>query len=691
MSTKGGKMSTKSIMRCCILSLSILLIFSVLPAVASQPGVIDGCLAEVTGATVNCSANDVRLTSIVPGTLSITEGCTGVGNFCFTVAGAQIQPPKPCTGTDKTQGNCSIGELCLDTVTFTATGQFVTGPNQRYDVGLYMSTDTDPNNNFAQSGQCERFAFLNDAPLVNVDGDACGDVPTSVTIPVDFGPVTIPCVDIKTENPGDPENPLPGSDGLVDVNHCETWGNSANAIPANKLDCNNSTDVRNETPSKCFCGLLGGACIAIPDTNPCTLDICQGNCQPASGTGGSNTACVDNTQCTVPGETCFNIHLQHIPQPGLACDDDSDKCTIDECTVVDNVGTCSHTPTIADCNDSDKCTDDACTNNACQHTPIIADCNDSDKCTTDACTSNACQHTPTIADCNDSDICTDDECIANACVNTFDPTNDYSCAPGEATCRTPGFWGEHAGTEKRTSQNITQEVINDCGGCLSICGVSVTNTLLQNASSAVEAICVSVAGDIRLQLARQLTAASLNCCVSGESSDCAGLDVWDEVFAYCNDNCASGITADTQLCINALDCLNNGGNIVDVVDSYVQCQTGTCSNGDPCGENLPACADLSPCVPLEDTCHTAVLGVCADGSICTTANTTLDANDKPICNSDGSVCQPGPAGSSNKCYLAGNKNNCAILPKPSSTGCSKFNQGETCCTNPGVTTCDVVD
>jgi hypothetical protein len=272
-------------------------------------------------------------------------------------------------------------------------------------------------------------------------------------------------------------------------------------------------------------------------------------------------------------------------------------------------------------------------------------------------------------------------------------TCEYSCVFG--TCRTPGFWGTHAGVEKPTSNNITLQVITECDGCLSICGESVTNTLLNDANSAVEAMCVSPRGDIRNQLARQLTAASLNCCVSGAGSDCSGLPMWDVVFGECNILCAAEISEAYQICIDALDCLNNGGNILFINDE-VACQTGTCEPMDTqepitqaCGENLPNCPEGYMCVDLEDSCHTRVLGVCDDGSICTVENTT-----DGFCDSDGSKCKPGPAGSSKECSDAiGSKkdpNNCTIIPKPSPAECSDKNQGEECC-GADAATCDLID
>ena len=171
----------------------------------------------------------------------------------------------------------------------------------------------------------------------------------------------------------------------------------------------------------------------------------------------------------------------------------------------------------------------------------------------------------------------------------------------EAICRTPGFWGTHAGTEKNRSQNITQAVIDAGGGSLSICGQTIDNTLPGNPNSAVEAMCVKVQGDSRRQLARQLTAAALNCIVSGAGADCVGLPAIADTFATCNANCLGG---DISGCIEAIDAFNNGLTI-------------------------PGCHDE----PLE--------------------NDVLNLDFNP----------PGPAGSSQACRAA-NNNDIIILPLP---------------------------
>ena len=75
------------------------------------------------------------------------------------------------------------------------------------------------------------------------------------------------------------------------------------------------------------------------------------------------------------------------------------------------------------------------------------------------------------------------------------------------------------------------------GGSLQICGECINSTVpINNAASAIEAMCVSPQGDQRLQLVRQLTAGALNCIVSGGGADCSGTSV-DQLFADCNAAC----------------------------------------------------------------------------------------------------------------------------------------------------------
>ena len=197
-------------------------------------------------------------------------------------------------------------------------------------------------------------------------------------------------------------------------------------------------------------------------------------------------------------------------------------------------------------------------------------------------------------------------------------------------CRTPGFWGTHAGEEKLGSINISEDVIrawlsvdipdpqmemqkceyNDgtvegkeegtvsCNfeppgqaGSPKACRDAKKNdiTLLNNFPSGlegegidicgqiivpvepsdsnqipppvVEALCVSPSGDSRLQLGRQLTAAALNCVLSGGGGDCTGTSI-KTVFDSCNSNSMCDPMAEedkVNSCIEKLDCFNNGG------------------------------------------------------------------------------------------------------------------------------------
>ena len=135
-------------------------------------------------------------------------------------------------------------------------------------------------------------------------------------------------------------------------------------------------------------------------------------------------------------------------------------------------------------------------------------------------------------------------------------TADCEVVVVDEICRTPGFWGTHAGVEKRKSTNLTQMVIDAAGGTLVICGEDVTNTLVPDNESATEAICVSPSGDSRLQLARHLTAAALNCVISGGGADCSGVSIGDD-WTAANDACINEDTDDYSYLGGIIDDWNN--------------------------------------------------------------------------------------------------------------------------------------
>jgi hypothetical protein len=184
-------------------------------------------------------------------------------------------------------------------------------------------------------------------------------------------------------------------------------------------------------------------------------------------------------------------------------------------------------------------------------------------------------------------------------------------------CRTPGFWCTHecGGTDdlgaadepptlcegKKNAQNITLQVIDAADGIngngegsLQICGKTIDNTVCGSTESALEALCVSNnVKDGNLQLARQLTAAALNCIMSGGGSNCSGTSI-ENLFAECNALCTG--TPDNALtvtsCIEEIDCFNNGGTF----DAVTQvCQAGepgnNCHDRLLCNENILLCFD----------------------------------------------------------------------------------------------------
>jgi hypothetical protein len=275
---------------------------------------------------------------------------------------------------------------------------------------------------------------------------------------------------------------------------------------------------------------------------------------------------------------------------------------------------------------------------------VSSTCGDGNACTLDACdpTSGLCTNTDTVSStCNDGNTCTDDACDPGTglCTNT----DNGSC--GLEICRTPGFWATHAGTEKGEgkSKNLTQKVIDEVG-CMVICGERITNTALDSANSAEEALCVSVAGNSILQLARQLTAAALNCIVTNGNADCSGVSV-EGLFQGCNAVCADGdLTFGGIDCIEALDCFNNGGTFDPI--------TGLCPKS-------------------EINCHDSTeVGFCQSGP---------DKNKLCSTNAEcasGAACKPGPAGSSDRCNTA-HANLCSIVPFTAPSGRSSESQ----CTN----------
>jgi hypothetical protein len=371
----------------------------------SLAGVSDGCVSEISGFKAGCTANDIQLTAIVPGSLS-TKFCSNATNTaCGT--NADCVSPGTCTVSGN---NCTGDPESPGTVKFSATGRFVLTTQTRYDVGLFIDTAGDPEDPFktspvvvpdaARSGQCTRFAFSNtDGVNAETPADTCGDLTQAIAAApagraMPFGPVTIQCVDKD-------------DDGLVDVYHCETWSQNEDEI-----NCQSSTDVKAGTSSKCNCGLLAGACIPFPNDDECLENVCVLRCS-----GDTSISCtIGGTQCTGKG-FCQDTLITQNKANGTACGDQSSGACKDPNTCQEGVCTTGFKSSTTPCGDA------------------AGQCETGASCTGDSVTCPAkgfkSATTPCVGTSNGGVCDGDDSCNASGvCVDVFKGT--------ETTCRISG-------------------------------------------------------------------------------------------------------------------------------------------------------------------------------------------------------------------------------------------------------------
>lgn len=200
-------------------------------SVASAQTVTDGCMQDIAGFSLNCTANDVKIAGVadvdgVPGPdiIILDDGCKFPG----------------------------------DTVDFTATFELQT-TTERHDIGIYFATDGDPNDDGAISGECciSTLPYSPDPPWLDLDGtdddplgliqDKCGDINESHT-PL-YPEITlrdVQCID-------------PDRDGQLNLPNCISWRQPG----ANEL-CQSPLDSYPGTPSKCRCDIAFNVPIDVP-------------------------------------------------------------------------------------------------------------------------------------------------------------------------------------------------------------------------------------------------------------------------------------------------------------------------------------------------------------------------------------------------------------------------------------------
>ena len=222
-----------------------------------------GCVDEVSGASNNCTANDVTFSAV------------GLG----------------------VQGDGCVSPVDTVDVRLRGTVRNTTSKN-RYDIGLFVAVDGDPQGDGALSGICarevlqpvgttgqtscatgtpgaldllrmrdDRFPFdgmADNGPYLDLDGDTCGDLRAQGSFPScdENGDglwddtviqleqaVTLPCDDAD-------------GDGYAEIPTCVTWGNNSDQVGGGS--CDGAAEAAPGTKSKCSCQTADSD-IPVPD------------------------------------------------------------------------------------------------------------------------------------------------------------------------------------------------------------------------------------------------------------------------------------------------------------------------------------------------------------------------------------------------------------------------------------------
>ncbi len=220
-----------------------------------------GCVDDVSGANNNCTANDV--TFVVVGLGIQDDGCVSPSDTVSIFLGGVLRNSSAQT---------------------------------RYDVGLYIATDGDPNGDGAKSGVCARDSLqpvgtmgvstcgpgsldlsrtrddyapfdglADNGPYLNTDGDACGDLYSTGHSGCDENgdgqwddtvvrftqALTFPCDDAD-------------SNGFVEIPTCATWGQQIDEVGGANGSCDSEAEVVPGTKAKCRCEIVNST---IPAPN----------------------------------------------------------------------------------------------------------------------------------------------------------------------------------------------------------------------------------------------------------------------------------------------------------------------------------------------------------------------------------------------------------------------------------------
>lgn len=280
--------------------------------------VVGGCVDDVNGTRgAVCTSNDVTFVLVGLGTQG--DGCVNTSDTVDIFLGAIVR-------------NTTAGT--------------------RYDIGMYVATDSDPNGDGAVTGTCARqhltpaspttFAddglaptcLGSDGTLLDLLGtvagpnagsdngyyltaetgtagqsirDACGDLNDGGKGGCDADgnglwddslfeyttAVTLPCDDTDSDGTGNTSN-----DGYVNIPTCATWGNQDNQVftpttgPKPNETCDSEAEVVNGTASHCKCE-DSNSTVPVPRLS---CNVPQTTCSPSSIQVGESTTCTVRMQ-----------------------------------------------------------------------------------------------------------------------------------------------------------------------------------------------------------------------------------------------------------------------------------------------------------------------------------------------------------------------------------------------------------
>ena len=202
---------------------------------APQAASAQTCINEVWQAHGNtnnltCTANDVTLADATNIQISSGGSCDAATGVC----------------------RCNAGQL----VTFTADFRMDLGAQTRYDVGFYIATDNDPNQDGALTGQCTATASLlsnttRPNNFINLDTDQAGDVCGDITGPLGtaHNPLFVTAT-ITAQCPSTPGQQL-------QLPFATTWRQpGSNDVCGGTGTMPSNNDVFPGSPSKCNKGVL---------------------------------------------------------------------------------------------------------------------------------------------------------------------------------------------------------------------------------------------------------------------------------------------------------------------------------------------------------------------------------------------------------------------------------------------------